>query len=301
MWPRFRKFMEDFNKTYAHDVEMKQRFQIFKVNMKTAKMLQENEAGTAKYGATIFADMTPDEFTKNYLSPEWKDTGYPPRIAPLPQEPIPDKWDWRQKNVVTPVKNQGMCGSCWAFCTTGNIEGVWAIKKGSLVSLSEQQLVDCDALDQGCNGGLPSNAYKEIMRMGGLETEDEYPYKGNQKKCHNNRTMEQVYINSSLALPQDEKQMAQYLYKNGPLAVGINANPLMFYFGGIAHPWKFLCSPKSINHGVTIVGYGVQGDKPYWLIKNSWGKWWGESGYFRLYRGEGVCGIDQMVTSVVID
>lgn len=245
--------------------------------------------------------MTPEEFTKNYLSPEWKDPGYPPRVSPMALDPIPDKWDWRTKNVVTEVKNQGMCGSCWAFCTIANIEGVWAIKTGQLVSLSEQQLVDCDKVDEGCNGGLPSNAYKEIIRMGGLETEDEYPYKASRKQCHNNRTLEKVYINSSIALPQDEKQIAQYLYKNGPLAVGINANPLMFYHGGIAHPWKFLCSPKSINHGVTIVGYGAQGNKPYWIIKNSWGKGWGESGYFRLYRGEGVCGVDQMVTSVIVD
>ncbi|KRX65499.1 Cathepsin L, partial [Trichinella sp. T9] len=272
LWTQFKEFLKKFKKWYLSEKELLKRYDIFKVNMKTVEMLQKNEQGTAVYGVTFFADLTPEEFRKFYLSPQWKRDQLPQRKASIPKGKIEDRWDWREHNAVTEVKNQG----------------VWAVKKGELVSLSEQELVDCDTLDQGCNGGYPSNAYKEIIRLGGLTTEKNYSYDGNQG-----------------TLPEDETEIAAYIRENGPVAVGINAFAMMFYRHGIAHPWRFLCSPDALDHGVSIVGYDVEKQstkpKPYWIIKNSWGTHWGEGGYYMLYRGAGVCGVNKMVTSAIID
>lgn len=300
-WHVFQQFVQQYNKTYADEKEMKRRYQIFRVNMKTARMLQDNEQGTAKYGPTEFIDMTQEEFRQSFLTPEWKDVGYPTHKATIPKVTVPDSWDWRSRGAVTEVKNQGYCGSCWAFSVTGNVEGQWAVKKGKLLSLSEQELVDCDKLDYGCQGGLPANAYREIMRLGGLETESEYPYSGHGSKCQINATEVAVYINDTVVVSEDEGEMAAWIFKNGPVSIGINAFPMQFYMGGIAHPWKVFCNPNSLNHGVLIVGFGLKGDKPFWIIKNSWGKRWGESGYYYVYRGAGVCGLNKMVTSAIVD
>merc|ERR1719239_683277 len=171
-------------------------------------------------------------------------------------------------NAVTPVKNQGACGSCWAFSVTGNVEGQQAIKNGELLSLSEQELVDCDKRD--------------------------------------NRSKVAVRVSGGVEISQNETQMAQWLFKNGPISVGLNANAMQFYKGGVSHPWKFLCSADGIDHGVLIVGFGeheyplFHKKMPYWIIKNSWGEGWGEQGYYRLYRGDGTCGINMMTSSAVV-
>ncbi|KAK2175381.1 hypothetical protein NP493_737g02080 [Ridgeia piscesae] len=297
----FQAFKRKYGRNYAAGEE-KHRYEVFVKNMHKADTLQRRERGTAVYGATQFADMTEEEFRKNYLTPTW-DTSYDPFLkqALIPNDLAPEQFDWREHGAVTPVKNQGSCGSCWAFSTTGNVEGQWAIKKKHLVSLSEQELVDCDKLDQGCEGGLPSNAYKEIIRLGGLETEKEYPYEGRDEKCFFNRTEAKIDINGGLNISSNENDMAAWLAKNGPISIGINANAMQFYFGGISHPWKIFCNPESLDHGVLIVGYGVRKSTPYWIVKNSWGPTWGEKGYYLVYRGDGVCGLNRMATSAVIN
>nr|CDJ26737.1 cathepsin F-like cysteine peptidase protein [Tityus serrulatus] len=304
----FEKFMKKYERSYSNEYEKVKRFNIFRANLKKIKDLNSNEQGTAVYGITKFSDLNENEFRK-YLGfrPDLARADSIPPPAKIPSISMPKSFDWRHYNVVTEVKNQQQCGSCWAFSTTGNIEGQWALKKKKLVSLSEQELVDCDKVDQGCNGGLPSNAYKEIIRLGGLETEKEYPYEADDEKCQFKKSDVRVYINSSVSISQNETEMAVWLVKNGPISIGINANAMQFYYGGISHPWKFLCNPENLDHGVLIVGYGVHSyplfktTLPFWIIKNSWGADWGEQGYYRVYRGDGTCGLNRMATSSVVD
>lgn len=302
----FLSFLKTYNKSYANDAEHQKRFGIFRENMAKAMQLQEHDTGDARYGASPFADLTAEEFKKNYLTPHW-DLSYDPSLIPakIPSGSPPDAFDWRDHNAVSPVKNQGSCGSCWAFSTTGNIEGQWAIHKSTLLSLSEQELVDCDKLDDGCEGGLPSNAYKEIIRLGGLETESDYPYDAEDDKCSFNKSEARVQINGAVNISSNEADMAAWLAQNGPISIGINAMAMQFYMGGVSHPWSIFCNPSELDHGVLIVGYGTKkgyfSDTPYWIIKNSWGPSWGEKGYYLVYRGAGVCGLNRMATSAVVN
>ncbi|CAH2094300.1 unnamed protein product [Euphydryas editha] len=306
----FSDFLATYKPDYVNDHnEMIKRFSIFKDNVKKIHEFNTHERGTARYAVTRFADLTYEEFSQKYLGlkPSLRDHNQiPMRKADIPQVHLPDMFDWRQHGAVTEVKDQGSCGSCWAFSVTGNIEGQWKIKSGDLVSLSEQELVDCDKLDDGCNGGLPDNAYRAIEQLGGLETENDYPYEGENDKCAFNKTLSKVQITSAVNITTNETDMAKWLVQNGPISIGINANAMQFYVGGVSHPWKVLCSPTNLDHGVLIVGYGVKDyplfhkHLPYWIVKNSWGTSWGEQGYYRVYRGDGTCGVNQMASSAVI-
>ncbi|KAI6190212.1 Papain family cysteine protease [Aphelenchoides bicaudatus] len=226
VWSLFTGFIERYERTYKNKHEILKRFRVYKRNTKAAKMWQDNEMGTAVYGETQFMDLTPKEFRETYLPYTWQRPIKPPRelteseLEDLDAEPVPDTFDWRKKGAVTKVKNQEACGSCWAFSVTGNIEGQWFLKTNKLVSLSEQELLDCDVVDQACNGGLPLNAYQEIIRLGGLETEEEYPYDAEKEpSCKLEKSDVAVYINSSLQLPKDEDKMVAFLFKSGPISI----------------------------------------------------------------------------------
>ncbi|KAM3920580.1 cathepsin F [Leptodactylus fuscus] len=298
----FKDFVTTYNKKYKDDEEALMRLQIFSQNLKKAKEIQEKDLGTAEYGVTKFSDLTEEEFRTLYLNPLL--SSQPPRpmkMAAMLADPPPAQWDWREHGAVTEVKNQGMCGSCWAFSVTGNIEGQWFLKKGSLISLSEQELVDCDGVDKACGGGLPSNAYEAIEKLGGLESEQDYTYMGHKERCSFSGSKVSAYINSSVEIPKDETQIAAWLAQNGPVSIALNAFAMQFYRKGISHPFRILCNPWMIDHAVLLVGYGDRAGKPFWAIKNSWGKDWGEEGYYYLYRGTGACGMNTMCSSAVVD
>ncbi|KAF7227839.1 cathepsin F [Nothobranchius furzeri] len=300
---QFKEFMVKYKKVYSSQEEADRRLRIFHENLKVAEKLQALDQGSAEYGVTKFSDLTEEEFRSTYLNPllsQW--SLHRPMKAALPAKgPAPDSWDWRDHGAVSPVKNQGMCGSCWAFSVTGNIEGQWFLKNGALLSLSEQELVDCDGLDQACRGGLPSNAYEAIEKLGGLETETDYSYTGHKQSCGFTDKKVAAYINSSVELSKDEKEIAAWLAENGPVSVALNAFAMQFYKKGVSHPWKVFCNPWMIDHAVLLVGYGERNGTPFWAIKNSWGEDYGEEGYYYLYRGSNACGINRMCSSAVVN
>ncbi|KAM9764060.1 cathepsin F isoform 2-T2 [Dama dama] len=297
----FKDFVTTYNRTYDSK-EASWRMSVFASNMVRAQKIQALDRGTAQYGVTKFSDLTEEEFRTIYLNPLLKDA---PRRNMRLAQPVtdvpPPQWDWRNKGAVTDVKDQGMCGSCWAFSVTGNVEGQWFLKRGTLLSLSEQELLDCDKTDKACLGGLPSNAYSAIRNLGGLETEDDYSYRGRLQTCSFSAEKAKVYINDSVELSKNEQKLAAWLAKNGPISVAINAFGMQFYRHGISHPLRPLCSPWLIDHAVLLVGYGNRSATPFWAIKNSWGTDWGEEGYYYLHRGSGACGVNIMASSAVID
>nr|ARR29129.1 cathepsin F [Scophthalmus maximus] len=300
---QFKEFMVKYNKMYSSQEEADRRLRVFHENLKTAEKLQSLDQGSAEYGVTKFSDLTEEEFRSTYLNPllsQWT-LHRPMKPATPAQGPAPASWDWREHGAVSSVKNQGMCGSCWAFSVTGNIEGQWFLKNGTLLSLSEQELVDCDGLDQACKGGLPTNAYEAIEKLGGLETEADYSYTGKKQSCDFATKKVAAYINSSVELPKDEKDIAAWLAENGPVSVALNAFAMQFYRKGVSHPLKIFCNPWMIDHAVLMVGYGERKGTPFWAIKNSWGEDYGEQGYYYLYKGSNACGINKMCSSAVVN
>ncbi|KRT81521.1 Peptidase [Oryctes borbonicus] len=305
----FRDFKEKYNKIYPTTSEELRRFKIFRNNLKKIHLLNINERGTAVYGITKFSDLTYAEFRAKHMGLR-TDLALENEItfpqAEIPDIELPDEFDWREKGAVTEVKNQQSCGSCWAFSVTGNVEGQYAIKHQKLLEFSEQELVDCDKYDEGCGGGLMDNAYRAIEEIGGLELESDYPYDAENEKCHYDKNLFKVELSGAVNISQNEDDMAKWLVQNGPISIAINANAMQFYVGGVSHPWKFLCNPKSLDHGVLIVGYGVHSyptfkkTLPYWIVKNSWGKSWGEQGYYLVYRGDGTCGLNQTPSSAIV-
>jgi cathepsin F len=268
-------------------------FEVFSSNLRVIESMQANDDSATYSHMSPFANMNPEQFkTRNGYRKNEKAVQGPL----LDVSNVADSWDWRDHGAVNPIKDQGQCGSCWAFSTVANVEGVGAVETSKLLSLSEQQLMDCDSSDGGCNGGLPSNAFQFMIDNGmGLEGESQYPYTAADGTCHKTASQEKAFITAWHQTSTDETQIAAALQQYGPLSIGINANTLQFYSGGVANP--FLCNPQALDHGVAIVGFGTDSGKDYWTIRNSWGSSWGEEGYFRMARGSGKCGLNTDVTT----
>jgi len=260
-----------------------------------------------------FGSMTEEEFVKSrmgFREPRQDvDRNGPikPRIQYLRQDismaDPPAEVDWTTKGVVGPVKNQGSCGSCWAFSAVAAMESAYAIKTGNLVLMSEQMLVSCDDTDYGCQGGWMDSAFDWVEKVsGGLCTETDYPYSSGMSSARGECLSSQCTKVTASAptgyidIPTNEAAIAAAVAQHGPVSVGIEADQaaFQFYKTGVL---TGTCGTH-LNHGVLIVGYGIDkaSGTPYWKVKNSWGGGWGEEGYIRIQRGKrwpvgGECGI----------
>jgi cathepsin L len=284
----FVAYVKQFNKVYTSD-ELFARFQNFVDNKKTIDA--HNAKGLDwEMGVNAFTDMTNKEFSDMYL-------GYKPRqndylrsrnlhVAPEGQV-IGDSLDWRTSGAVTPIKDQGQCGSCWAFSTTGSVEGANKIKSGSLQSVSEQQLVDCagSSGNQGCNGGLMDDAFEYIIKNKGIGSEASYPYTARDGKCKQVASVATVSKYTDVGKNDEAGLMTAVNIE--PVSVAVDAASWQTYRKGVM---SGLCG-KQLDHGVLLIGYGTDGSQDYWLVKNSWGTSWGESGTIRLIRNKNECGI----------
>ncbi len=306
----FQKFIKKYKKNYSSINEFLARYQVFKMNVIN---LSKQKNSLYKTGITKFSDLTRQEFAKTYLNLDFNAMAYEnTNTVDVPiTNGAPDAYDWREHGRVSGVKDQLKCGSCYAFATVGNLEGLYAANRGVLKRFSEQFLVDCDTGDGGCNGGLMQFTFN-WLKNNGIMYEDDYPYTGEKGTCQSDTSKyadfqitgyEKMGNWWTVYSCVDEAKVKEYLYTTGPLAISLNANPLYDYVSGVLDvPNKDDCSKDGINHAVTLVGYGNDQDSglDYWIIKNSWGTQWGEKGYFRLRRGAGTCGCNCYVITATV-
>ncbi|PVD36391.1 hypothetical protein C0Q70_03373 [Pomacea canaliculata] len=261
---------------------------------------------TFRVGVNEYADMTNAEFVhvmNGFKIPEnYESNG--PLYTPPEVSDLPASVDWRTKGYVTPIKNQAQCGSCWAFSATGSLEGQWFNKTKQLVSLSEQNLVDCSKKqgNQGCEGGLMDQAFTYVKDNKGIDTEASYPYKAVDEKC--------VFKSADIGATDtgfvdikkgSEADLQAAVANLGPISVAIDAshNSFQLYKSGVYYEKK--CSSKQLDHGVLAVGYGTEQGKDFWLVKNSWGTTWGMEGYIMMSRNRNNnCGIATMASYPVV-
>ena len=297
MFDKFQKFIKKYNKKYNSVNEFLARFEVFKRNFLNS--LKENISNSK--GISQFFDLTQQEFTKMYLNfyyDAFAAANFNPHHMKV-SNAAPDAFDWRDRGAVGPVGDQGSYGSAAAFAVIDNLQSLYYIKKGKFVTLSQQMIMDC------VSNTHMVNYIFQWLKENGIESDADYPYTGRIGTC---KADPSKYIDmiitgyKALPSPADEEEMKEFLYETSPLIVGLNGTPLQTYSGGIIDKTSSECPSSGINHLAILVGYGHDNatGKDYWIVKNSWGKSWGEGGYFRIKRGSGTCGINSYVMTATV-
>ncbi|CAM2720779.1 unnamed protein product [Rotaria socialis] len=305
------KLWKDTHNKHYSDVEEHLRRTVWGNNLKIVEEHNlQADLGVHTYWLEMnkYADLTVDEFVKvlnGFNGKMQEEHNQDHQTFTLdPSVELPDTVDWRKKGDVVHVKDQGQCGSCWAFSAVGAIESANAIKTGVLVALSEQQLVDCSGKEgnMGCNGGLMDQAFKYVKDAGGIETENSYPYEAMDKTCVFNTSKVVVKVCGFIDIAsEDEIALQQAVATIGPMSVAIDASHSSFqlYKNGVYN--EPACSQTQLDHGVLAIGYGKDSGKDYWLVKNSWGTGWGAQGYIKMTRNKkNQCGIATMASYPII-
>ncbi|XP_012572291.3 P34 probable thiol protease-like [Cicer arietinum] len=300
----FQMWKKEHGREYGNKEEMENRFEIFKSNLRYINEMnaKRNSPLQHRLGLNKFGDMSPEEFSKTYLSEIQMRSNWDDRKLKDDDDDcdnLPASIDWRKKGAVTEVRDQGNCQSHWAFSVIGAIEGLNKIVSGNLINLSAQELVDCDPASNGCAGGYYFNAFGWVIENGGIDTEANYPYIAKNGTCKENAN-KVVSIDNLLVLDGSEEALLCRTSKQ-PVSVSLDATGLQFYTGGVYGGENCTKNSRYTTLVALIVGYGSVDGEDYWIVKNSWGKDWGEKGYLFIKRNVseewpyGVCGINAAV------
>lgn len=300
----FAAWAKKYQRFYGSPSESEQRFDIWRLNKQLIDLHNEKfQLGLVSYDLELnhFADLNWDEFKARYLWSAPQDCSATGPKAPHSNKlSRPTSVDWRTKNVVTKVKDQKSCGSCWTFSTTGAVESHHAIKTGDLLYLSESQLIDCAQgfNNHGCNGGLPSQAFEYIHWTLGIQGESTYPYVPRDSKCKFNKSAVLTTVAKSINITEgDEEAQIDAVAEHGPVSMAYQVvSDFRFYKSGVYSSNVCKKGSHDVNHAVLIVGYDTtttKYGKPFYIVKNSWSQSFGMDGYFLIELGKNMCGLAQ--------
>jgi len=300
IYKKFAEFTKRFNKTYHSIEEYQMRYKIFAQNLLEVIEADSFLGKHHSKSITKFSDMTKEEFKAKYLTLKADSNGWCDQVkkAPKTHKAIPDELDYRTTGKVSPIKDQGQCGSCWAFSTVAFMESQNLINGKKQATYAEQQLVDCDtaSTNQGCNGGLMHTAL-QYFQSKGAEDDTNYPYTASDDTCAYNKKFVIAHVSDVKCYENvDDDTIKQYLNDVGPLSIAVAADDFQSYDSGVLD-----CSYTQLDHGVLLVGYGSENGADYWIIKNSWGANWGEEGFVRVSQTAGQnCGVGDYIATATV-
>jgi len=308
---QWEEFKRQYNKSYESHAEENKRFHIFKQSLKRAAEHQAQNP-RARFGVTQFSDLTAEEHQAmyrmkgmkqqlaNYVKPPSKNFTIPAKANARGCNPNKSNYDWNNCGVITPVYNQGQCGSCWAFSATETVESYHALDGAALTELSMEQIVDCDTNgeDEGCNGGFPTGAYQYVESAGGLDPLSDYPYtagEGESGSCQFQSNEVAATVTSYNSIDGESGLYSQAsMASGGPVSVCVDASSWQDYQGGV-----LTSCGEDVDHCVQLTGYAQYGSSSaYWIVRNSWDVTWGENGYIWIQIGQNLCEIGSYATVV---